>query len=207
MTNREYYKKEVFRNPYGNADSLVDRKDIVLSAEQEKAFSTYSDMLKNGGGTGLLYGVTGSGKTQVYLKLIDEAVDLGKDVIVMVPEISLTPQALSIFHKRYGKKVAVFHPARRRRHESPGGGAAGRDPHGHQAHALGAAQSFARRRSGRGGPRVADRRAAAGGPGGRGCGAAGPGRRIIRGSDVLQRRAVGASDPGDEDAASGRHRP
>lgn len=105
----EYYKKEVFRNPYGNADSLVDRKDIVLSAEQEKAFLTYSDMLKNGGGTGLLYGVTGSGKTQVYLKLIDEAVDLGKDVIVMVPEISLTPQALSIFHKRYGKKVAVFH--------------------------------------------------------------------------------------------------
>lgn len=105
----EYYKKEVFRNPYDNADSLVDRKDIVLSAEQEKAFSTYSDMLKNGGGTGLLYGVTGSGKTQVYLKLIDEAVDMGKDVIVMVPEISLTPQALSIFHKRYGKKVAVFH--------------------------------------------------------------------------------------------------
>lgn len=105
----EYYKKEVFRNPYGNAYSLVDRKDIVLSAEQEKAFLTYSDMLKNGGGTGLLYGVTGSGKTQVYLKLIDEAVDMGKDVIVMVPEISLTPQALSIFHKRYGKKVAVFH--------------------------------------------------------------------------------------------------
>lgn len=105
----EYYKKEIFRNPYGNADSLVDRKDIVLSAEQEKAFLTYSDMLKNGGGTGLLYGVTGSGKTQVYLKLIDEAVDMGKDVIVMVPEISLTPQALSIFHKRYGKKVAVFH--------------------------------------------------------------------------------------------------
>lgn len=105
----EYYKKEVFRNPYGNADSLVDRKDIVLSAEQERAFLTYSDMLKNGGGTGLLYGVTGSGKTQVYLKLIDEAVDMGKDVIVMVPEISLTPQALSIFHKRYGKKVAVFH--------------------------------------------------------------------------------------------------
>ena len=105
----EYYKKEVFRNPYGNADSLVDRKEIVLSAEQEKAFLTYSDMLKNGGGTGLLYGVTGSGKTQVYLKLIDEAVDMGKDVIVMVPEISLTPQALSIFHKRYGKKVAVFH--------------------------------------------------------------------------------------------------
>lgn len=105
----EYYKKEVFRNPYGNADSLVAKKEIVLSNEQKAAFSTYSDLLKNGGGTGLLYGVTGSGKTQVYLKLIDEAVNMGKDVIVMVPEISLTPQALSIFHKRYGKKVAVFH--------------------------------------------------------------------------------------------------
>ena len=60
-------------------------------------------------GTVLLFGVTGSGKTQVYLKLIDETLDKGRDVIVMVPEIALTPQALAIFHKRYGKRVAVFH--------------------------------------------------------------------------------------------------
>ena len=66
-------------------------------------------MMENGGGSGLLYGVTGSGKTQVYLKLIDEALKNDTDVIVLVPEISLTPQALSIFHSRYGNKVAVFH--------------------------------------------------------------------------------------------------
>ena len=65
-------------------------------------------MMKTGG-IGLLFGVTGSGKTQVYLKLIDDAVEQGKDVIVMVPEISLTPQMLDIFHHRYGKICAVFH--------------------------------------------------------------------------------------------------
>ena len=43
----------------------------------------YSEMLENGGGTGLLYGVTGSGKTQVYLKLIDKVISMGKDVIVI----------------------------------------------------------------------------------------------------------------------------
>ncbi|EKC69472.1 primosome assembly protein PriA, partial [human gut metagenome] len=74
-----------------------------------QAYTTYSNMLDGEGGTGLLFGVTGSGKTQVYLKLIDKALENQKDVIVLVPEISLTPQALSIFHKRYGDKVAVFH--------------------------------------------------------------------------------------------------
>ena len=67
--------------------------------------------MENGGGTGLLFGVTGSGKTQVYLKLIDKAIENGKDVIVLVPEISLTSQVIAIFHKRYGDMVAVFHSA------------------------------------------------------------------------------------------------
>lgn len=105
----EFYQKEVLRNPYALKDITPDKEDIVLSKEQDNAYNTYSSMMNNGGGTGLLYGVTGSGKTQVYLKLIDDAVEKGKDVIVMVPEISLTPQTLSIFHKRYGKRVAVFH--------------------------------------------------------------------------------------------------
>ena len=83
--------------------------DIELSPQQMEAYATYSNMLDGEGGTGLLFGVTGSGKTQVYLKLIDKALENQKDVIVLVPEISLTPQALSIFHKRYGDKVAVFH--------------------------------------------------------------------------------------------------
>lgn len=102
------YDKEVYRNPYKNVEA-TEVKNIDLSPQQSKAYDTYSNMLLNGGGSGLLYGVTGSGKTQVYLKLIDKALEINKDVIVLVPEISLTPQALSIFHSRYGNKVAVFH--------------------------------------------------------------------------------------------------
>lgn len=107
----EFYEKEVYRNPYENVSEDGVKDEIVLSPQQKKAFDAYDKMLLGEGGNGLLFGVTGSGKTQVYLCLIDEAIRNGKDVIVMVPEISLTPQALAIFHKRYGKNVAVFHSA------------------------------------------------------------------------------------------------
>ena len=103
----EFYQKEVLRNPY-KVSSAGIRDEITLSDNQNKAYKTFSAML-NSGKTGLLYGVTGSGKTQVYLKLIDDALDMNRGVILMVPEIALTPQTLSIFHKRYGNCVAVFH--------------------------------------------------------------------------------------------------
>lgn len=102
------FDKEIYRNPYKNIE-VIEPKKIELTFEQSKAYDTYSNMLLNTGGSGLLYGVTGSGKTQVYLKLIDNALENDRDVIVLVPEISLTPQVLSIFHARYGDKVAVFH--------------------------------------------------------------------------------------------------
>lgn len=104
----EYFEKEVYRTPYKNVFENGEMSPINLSEVQQNAFNTYLKMMDTGG-TGLLYGVTGSGKTQVYLKLIDEAISRGKDVIVLVPEISLTPQMLYIFHSRYGKKVAVMH--------------------------------------------------------------------------------------------------
>lgn len=104
----EYFEKEVYRTPYKNVSENGEMSPINLSEVQQNAFNTYLKMMDTGG-TGLLYGVTGSGKTQVYLKLIDEAISHGKDVIVLVPEISLTPQMLYIFHSRYGKKVAVMH--------------------------------------------------------------------------------------------------
>ena len=66
-------------------------------------------MLDGDGGSALLYGVTGSGKTQVYMRLIDRALQQGKDTIVLVPEIGLTPQVLGLFHQRYGRQVAVLH--------------------------------------------------------------------------------------------------
>lgn len=102
------FDKEIYRNPYKNIE-VKEPKKIELTFEQSNAYNTYSNMLLNTGGSGLLYGVTGSGKTQVYLKLIDKALENDRDVIVLVPEISLTPQVLSIFHARYGDKVAVFH--------------------------------------------------------------------------------------------------
>lgn len=104
----EYFEKEVYRTPYKNISKNGEMSPIKLSSVQKKAFDTYFKMLDTGG-TGLLYGVTGSGKTQVYLRLIDETISCGKDVIVLVPEISLTPQMLGIFHTRYGEKVAVMH--------------------------------------------------------------------------------------------------
>lgn len=106
-----FYNKEKYRNPYKDMRAESNISEIELTPQQDNAYSTFCSMMMNGGGTGLLFGVTGSGKTQVYLKLIDNAVEQGKDVIVMVPEIGLTAQALSIFHKRYGNKVAVFHSA------------------------------------------------------------------------------------------------
>lgn len=104
----EFYQKEVYRNPYALQPSEGVREAIALSAKQQAAYETLADMMIDGGNA-LLFGVTGSGKTQVYLKLIDKALGNGKDVIVMVPEIALTPQALAIFHQRYGNQIAVLH--------------------------------------------------------------------------------------------------
>lgn len=57
----------------------------------------------------LLYGVTGSGKTAVYLQLIARCLDLGKTALLLVPEIALTPQLLSLLAAHFGREVAVLH--------------------------------------------------------------------------------------------------
>lgn len=86
------------------------KEDIILTSQQQKA---YTDLLKHyqsgKPSVSLLYGITGSGKTSVFMKLIDKVNEDGKGIICMVPEISLTPQLLSKFTERYGKRVAVFH--------------------------------------------------------------------------------------------------
>ena len=104
----EYYEQEVYRRPY-DIRPKGDPKPIVLQDEQQAAFDGLTAQWQNGGGVALLYGVTGSGKTSVYLRLIDEVFAAGKGIIVMVPEISLTPQTLDLFYQRYGDTVAVFH--------------------------------------------------------------------------------------------------
>ncbi|MBQ9106975.1 MAG: primosomal protein N' [Clostridia bacterium] len=102
--------EEVYRDPYDELTPAGPDKKHVLSDEQAAAYNgLVSDYETGEGRVSLLYGVTGSGKTGIYMKLIDRAVEDGKNVIVMVPEISLTPQTLALFRARYGKKTAVFH--------------------------------------------------------------------------------------------------
>ena len=107
----EITEDEIYRAPY-ETHYCENNEEIILSEEQQNAFNGLLDLYNNIEPKGaLLYGVTGSGKTQVYLKLIDKALKTNRGIIVMIPEISLTPQILSLFYNRYGKKVAVFHSA------------------------------------------------------------------------------------------------
>ena len=83
---------------------------LMPTLEQSQAIkSIKEDLNKNRFRTFLLYGITGSGKTEVYLQAIAQALNSGKSSIIVVPEISLTPQTVSWFKERFGPKVAVWH--------------------------------------------------------------------------------------------------
>ena len=105
-----FYDEEVFRIDRRGAESNLT--EIVLSDEQMNACnSLYAEYKDSKPHISLLYGVTGSGKTSVFLKLIEKVIDDDKGIIVMVPEISLTPQFVSLFSKRFVDKIAVLHSA------------------------------------------------------------------------------------------------
>ena len=97
------------RNPYGGAKYL-GRTPIHLNDEQSAAMEMLSSLVDSGEAkAALLHGVTGSGKTCVMLSLIDKLLDQNRGVIVLLPEIALTPQSVAIFCARYGERVAVIH--------------------------------------------------------------------------------------------------
>ncbi|MFI3206465.1 MAG: primosomal protein N' [Clostridia bacterium] len=110
----EIFEQEVYRKPK-NLKSGYDelqKSEIVLSKEQEEVFEKLKEDYENENlHTSLLYGVTGSGKTSVFLKLIDYVIERGKQVILMVPEIALTPQTIELFKTKYKDKTAIFHSA------------------------------------------------------------------------------------------------
>ena len=86
----------------------------VLNAEQQAAFEGLDALARQGTpAAALLYGVTGSGKTQVYIRLIRETLDRGRTALVLVPEIVLTPQLLRSFASHFGRQVAVLHSSLR----------------------------------------------------------------------------------------------
>ena len=104
----ELYQKEAYRRPQihlGATDPLP-----VLSDEQEKAFTGIDALAEaDRAGAALLFGVTGSGKTSVYIHLIDRQLRRGRAVILLVPEIALTPQMIQTFSSHFGNEVAVLH--------------------------------------------------------------------------------------------------
>lgn len=99
-----------YRTPKAMAETPRKKEKIELTQMQNEAYKKLCDMRDSGkAAAALLFGVTGSGKTKVYMKLIDDIAAENKGVIVLVPEISLTPQLLEMFYSRYGEKVAVLH--------------------------------------------------------------------------------------------------
>ena len=104
----ELYKKEAFRRPeihLGDIEPLP-----VLNDEQQQAFTGINALAMSGkSGAALLFGVTGSGKTSVYIHLITEQLARGRSVILLVPEIVLTPQMIQTFSSHFGDTVAVLH--------------------------------------------------------------------------------------------------
>ncbi len=91
---------------------LIDKVNLVLTSHQKAAVDAAVLHLQEGTfGPMLLHGVTGSGKTEVYLNIIQAALDKGRGAIFLLPEIALTPQTLSRIHARFGDRVAAIHSA------------------------------------------------------------------------------------------------
>jgi len=100
---------DVKRQPF-SYDDIKQSSHLKLTTQQEAAFNEIQrSLVDNKGDTFLLHGATGSGKTEVYLQALSEAVKLGKRAIVLVPEISLTPQTIDRFASRFPYRVAVIH--------------------------------------------------------------------------------------------------
>ena len=102
--------QKIDRNPLINK-KVQDNQKLRLNEEQQQAYEKVKQAIdQNKWEEFLLYGITGSGKTEVYLQLIEATLQKNKSAIVLVPEISLTPQMLDRFMGRFGKeKIAVLH--------------------------------------------------------------------------------------------------
>ncbi|MDD3705591.1 MAG: primosomal protein N' [Clostridiaceae bacterium] len=108
MLKKGYIRIEE-KDEYRSLDSKVYKEERhKLTPEQQKALSDIKYCFSNDRDV-VLFGVTGSGKTEIYLELIEEYLLKGKDAIMLVPEISLTPQMVSRFKNRFGENIAVLH--------------------------------------------------------------------------------------------------
>lgn len=105
----EIYEAELLRVPR-DAEPTIRPEDTVLSAEQQAAYDQISaEMLARKAAVFLLHGVTGSGKTAVFEQLIALSLKMGRSALLLIPEISLTPQIVQYFQSRFGNRVALIH--------------------------------------------------------------------------------------------------
>ena len=119
-------KRESLRRPYGEMERL-SAQDPELTRQQEDVLAELLPAVETGKGEFLLFGVTGSGKTEVFIRAVRRAAQMGKTAIVLVPEIALTPQMVSWFRSRFGEDAVHLlpgHPPRIevRDHEGAAGG-------------------------------------------------------------------------------------
>ena len=106
------YTTEVSRAVTAGAKATQSPDDIVLSLSQKEAFDGIDKLsCEDEPKCALLHGITGSGKTSVFIKLINEQLKRGKTALMLVPEISLTPQMVGRFHSFFGNTVAIIHSA------------------------------------------------------------------------------------------------
>ena len=104
------YDMEVLRGVEDGSEERLDPEETVLSDEQQKAHdAVLAQLFEKKPAVFLLYGVTGSGKTSVFEKLINDTVKLGRQAMLLIPEIGLTPQILKRFRSLFGERVAVIH--------------------------------------------------------------------------------------------------
>ncbi len=105
----EIFTQKIERNPY-HFLTKIKTKALKPTLEQKEAIDYINSSLdKEKFDKILLRGITGSGKTEVYLQAVEHALDLGKNAIILVPEISLTPQMAERFTSRFGEMTAIFH--------------------------------------------------------------------------------------------------
>ncbi len=101
-------QKEVFRRP--DFSHVPTMENFTLNDEQQEAFDEVKSAVESGtSDVFLLHGITGSGKTEVYVHLVREVIRRRKKAIILVPEISLTPQMIDYFYSRFGSRLAVLH--------------------------------------------------------------------------------------------------
>jgi primosomal protein N' (replication factor Y) len=102
-------RRAAARRRQREADLPAEEAPAEPSPAQAAVLERIGSALEGGGGAFLLYGATGSGKTEVYLRACEQALSRGRGAIVLVPEIALTPQALGRFRARFGERIAILH--------------------------------------------------------------------------------------------------